>query len=165
MATSAALDSRLSFAMVTIFRPEHIVHFSHIDSIQHFSDLLRARRESGEGSEIRNPVQGAINSLMPFKLHATFTDMVLQTKDTYTIENTTGTIFGFIVPEWMKGISGLRIHCHFLGDCDASSHDAIMVGGRVVNFKVDSNASVEIAKCGRFHLGFPQVDEWENLKL
>ena len=38
-------------------------------------------------------------------------------------------------------------------------------GGRVFRFKLGDEAQIEVGKCGRFHLGFPQGREWENMVL
>jgi alpha-acetolactate decarboxylase len=38
-------------------------------------------------------------------------------------------------------------------------------GGRVKEFETGKAAEVDWAKCGRFHLGFPQDDEYEELKI
>jgi alpha-acetolactate decarboxylase len=38
-------------------------------------------------------------------------------------------------------------------------------GGRVKEFETGEAVEVDWAKCGRFHLGFPQDDEYEELKI
>jgi alpha-acetolactate decarboxylase len=62
------------------------------------------------------------------------------------------------VPKWQAAISGEDLQCCFLSEDKTS-------GGRVVEFETDEGAILEWAKCGRFHLGFPQDEEYEELDL
>ncbi|KAL6704541.1 hypothetical protein ACN47E_008170 [Coniothyrium glycines] len=145
-ARSAVREAHLAFAMVTIYQPTFRVKIADasLDSL----DALVSSNEFG-------PAKG-INSLMPFKIAGRFEALDLE--DGPSRSAIDGTVFGFVVPVWMKGISGPRIHAHFL---DANEE----VGGKVADFRMDEDAVLSFAKCGRFHLGFPQGEEWEGLKL
>jgi acetolactate decarboxylase len=101
------------------------------------------------------PAKG-VNTLMPFKVAGRFGSV--EFVDGPSRSEIDGTVFGFVVPPWMKAISGPRIHAHFL---DASEE----VGGRVTDFRMAEEAILSFAKTGRFHLGFPQGGEWEEMKL
>jgi alpha-acetolactate decarboxylase len=140
----APLDARLPFAMVTIFQPTYRIKLPSL-SLETLEDLISS-------SEL-GPARG-INTLMPFKIHANFASVRLESGE-HVGE---GTVFGFVVPKWMREISGGRVHAHFLEEGETK-------GGRVEGFEVDEDVTLGFAKCGRFHLGFPQGPEWEDVRL
>jgi alpha-acetolactate decarboxylase len=142
----APMNNRLAFAMVTIFRPTHRVELPEL-SFEGLEELM-------ESSEL-GPARG-INTLMPFKLHAKFSSLSLEVGG--TLSAVEGTIFGFVVPRWMRDTCGPRIHAYFLDEDESK-------GGRVDGFEIEENVTLGFAKCGRFHLGFPQVPEWEDVKI
>jgi acetolactate decarboxylase len=79
-------------------------------------------------------------------------------------EGAQGVVFGFLVPEWLEGVCGPRMHCHVVfGDQTGASKAMDGYGGRVLEFT--TQGEVELAKTGRFHLGFPRGDEWESANL
>jgi acetolactate decarboxylase len=142
----APMNDRLPFAMVTIYHPTYRIKLPELN-FEGLEELI-------ESSEL-GPAKG-INTLMPFKVHAKFSSVNLEVGGEYTgIE---GTIFGFMVPRWMRDISGPRIHAHFLDEEETK-------GGRVEGFEIEESVTLGFAKCGRFHLGFPQGPEWEDVKL
>jgi alpha-acetolactate decarboxylase len=142
----APMTARLPFAMVTIFQSTYRVQLPSLD-LEGLEDLI-ASSELG-------PAKG-INTLMPFKISGTFTLIALEQGGSLT--GVEGTIFGFVVPKWMREISGPRIHAHFLNEEETK-------GGLVTDFEVAEKVTLGFAKCGRFHLGFPQGPEWEDVKL
>jgi len=92
---------------------------------------------------------------MSFRVEGAFKSIDTEQK---SFENIHGTIFGFVIPSWQKKVSGQGLVCWFLsGDKK--------FGGRVKEFTVREAVEVDWAKCGRFHLGFPQDDEYEELKI
>ncbi|KAF2826638.1 alpha-acetolactate decarboxylase [Ophiobolus disseminans] len=139
-------DSRLPFAMVTIFQPTYRVQLPSL-SFEGLEDLISS-------SEL-GPAKG-INTLVPFKISGTFASVALEQGGTRT--GVDGTVFGFVVPKWMKDISGPRIHAHFVDESETK-------GGSVSDFEIEEAVTLGFAKCGRFHLGFPQGPEWEDVKL
>lgn len=145
-AVPAPLQERLPFAMVTVFQPTHRIQLSAL-TLDDLEELM--------SSTELGPARG-VNTLMPFKITTIFTSMSLEQGGHHT--NIGGTVFGFIVPKWMREISGPRIHAHFLDEEESK-------GGRVESFEVDGGVTLGFAKCGRFHLGFPQVPEWEDVRL
>lgn len=145
-ATLALANSRLPFAMVTVYEPSFRVKISDASM-----DALEALVSSNEFGPAKS-----VNTLTPFKIAGRFEYVELAESPTQT--HVDGTMFGFIIPEWMKAISGPRIHAHFL---DANEES----GGKVVGFGMAEDAVLSFAKCGRFHLGFPQGKEWEDVKL
>lgn len=149
-ADAAPMDARLSFAMVTIFQPTHRMAIPEID-LDALDDLVSS---SPLFQEIH---MQSVNTLIPFKITGKFTsiEFLNSMSGSGILE---GVMFGFIVPKWMKSISGPRIHSHFL---DKSGK----MGGRVVDFDTTEDATLSFAKCGRFHLGFPQGSEWEEVRL
>jgi alpha-acetolactate decarboxylase len=142
----APTNARLPFAMVTIYHSTHRVQLPSLD-LEGFEDLI-ASSELG-------PAKG-INTLVPFKISGTFASISLDHGGSLT--SIEGTIFGFVVPKWMREISGPRIHAHFLDESETK-------GGLVIDFALEEKLTLGFAKCGRFHLGFPQGPEWEDVKL
>lgn len=144
-ATPAPMDARLPFAMVTIFRPTFRMEVPSLD-MESLDDLL----SSSKLAHAR-----AVNTLAPFKVVGMFKSV--EFTDAREQHDMKGIIFGYAVPTWMKGISGPRLHAHFLAD----SGD---VGGKVMDFETDV-ATLSFAKTGRFHLGFSQSQDWEDMRL
>lgn len=141
----ASVESHLSFAMVTVYQP---TFRARIPSL-----TLEGLEELASSPEY-GPARG-INTLMPFKVTGVFESIELNCG---IKKNIPGTIFGFIVPAWMKHISGPRIQAHFL---DANE----TLGSSVADFYMGEDATLSFAKCGTFHMGFPEGDAWEDLKL
>ncbi|CBY00143.1 hypothetical protein IAQ61_011084 [Plenodomus lingam] len=146
LAKSAQPDARLPWAMVTVYEPSFKVTVFSL-TIDTFDALV-------SGDDL-GPVKG-VNTLMPFLIAGHFSS--LEFRDGPRRNAIDGTLFGFVVPMWMKGICGPRIHAYFL---DAGEE----VGGRVEDFRMEGGGVLGFAKCGRFHLGFPQGEEWEALKM
>ena len=144
-ASAAPMDARLPFAMVTIFRPTFRMEVPELD-MESLDDLL----SSPKLAHAR-----AVNTLAPFKVVGMFKSV--EFTDGGEQSDLKGIVFGYAVPAWMKGICGPRIHAHFLADSGE-------VGGRVVNFETDV-ATLSFAKTGRFHLGFSQSQDWEDVRL
>lgn len=97
----------------------------------------------------------AKNTPLPFRITGSFKYIGAKQATYWDVE---GTIFGFCIPEWQKAISGDGLQCCFL------TKDA-QRGGKVVDFEMGDGAMLEFAKCGRFHLGFPQDEEYEELRI
>ncbi len=138
--------SPLQISLVTVYHPSFRLRIPSI-SLEGLDELV--------SSNDVGPAKG-VNTLMPFKIAGHFES--IEFDDGPGRSEIDGTIFGFIVPGWMRAISGPRVHAHFL---DANEE----VGGKVMDFKMDEEAVLSFAKCGRFHLGFPQGGEWEEMKL
>jgi alpha-acetolactate decarboxylase len=142
----APMNAQLPFAMVTIYKPTYRIKLP---------DLSFDGLEELVASSDLGPARG-INTLMPFKIHAKFSSVSLEVGG--TLSAIEGTVFGYVVPRWMRDISGPRIHAHFLDEEETK-------GGRVEGFEIDESVTLGFAKCGRFHLGFPQGPEWEDVKI
>lgn len=95
------------------------------------------------------------NTPMPFRVEGAFKTIETEQK---VYNDVKGTIFGFVVPAWQKEVSGDGLVCCFLSEDKKT-------GGRVEDFQTGDSVEVDWAKCGRFHLGFPQEDEYEQLKI
>ncbi|XP_014559835.1 hypothetical protein COCVIDRAFT_90817 [Bipolaris victoriae FI3] len=145
-AKPAPANARLPLALVTVYEPNFRIKIPSINI-----DGLEELTSSNE----LGPTKG-VNTLMPFRIFGRFESIEFEHGPGRN--GIDGVIFGFIVPEWMKAISGPRVHAHFL---DTNEE----VGGRVTDFQMADQALLDFAKCGRFHLGFPQGEEWENIKL
>lgn len=152
---TAPLHEKLSFAMVTVFRPVRVVKSAKS------SMSMMGMRELLGSSEVLPGIGGA-NSILPFKIRGTFTSLKLAGGEEEDHGGIEGTVFGFRVPAWLEGISGTELHCHFVGDETGSGK---RVGAKVETFVVGGDAVIGVGKCGRFHLGFPQGEEWEGVEL
>lgn len=158
-ATAAESHERLCFAMVTVFDPLRIIKSDQTTAIGFVAlkDLLSS-------TDILPSVGGA-NSVLPFKVKGTFANITLATNDrseSRHISNAKGTIFGYKIPTWMEGISGPILHCHFVGEHEGLEEN---FGGRLVSFEATVDVVIGVGKCGRFHLGFPQGDDWEAVDI
>jgi len=142
----APMDAQLPFAMVTVFQPTYRVQLSEL-SFEGLEELI-ASEELGAAK--------SVNSLTPFMVRARFAEV--STEQGATLKDVEGTVFGFVVPRWMREISGPRIHAHFVDEEEGK-------GGKVEGFEIEEEVTLGFAKCGRFHLGFPQGPEWEDVKL
>lgn len=95
------------------------------------------------------------NTPMSFMIEGAFKSITTEQK---SYEGVKGNIFGFAIPSWQKECSGDGLVCCFLSEDKKA-------GGRVKDFETAEGVRVDWAKCGRFHLGFPQDDEYEKLKI
>ena len=136
-ASPAPSQATLPFAMVTTFHPTTRLHIPHL-SLADLESLLSTH---------------APNTLLPFSLTGAFRVVLAPGADDVVAK---GRVFGLVVPAWMQGISGPPVHAHFLDERGE-------VGGRVYGFNAEG---VELgwAKCGRFHLGFPQGRDGEEVR-
>jgi alpha-acetolactate decarboxylase len=135
----AEKDEQLPFVMVTIFQPNKRLS-------------PQAGTTKKQLVEILKPAK---NTPLPFRLRGSFS--YINTKQ-QTVWDAKGTIFGFYVPTWQTAISGPGLQCCFLSDDKRT-------GGRIVDFETSEGTVLEFAKCGRFHLGFPQDEEYEELSI
>ncbi|KAH8732123.1 alpha-acetolactate decarboxylase [Phaeosphaeriaceae sp. PMI808] len=142
----APMSNRLSFAMVTMYQYSYRIQLP---------SLTKESLEDLVSSAELGPAKG-INTLMPFKVTGTFTLITLKEGGSHDLIR--GTIFGFVVPQWMMHISGPRVFAEFLDEDQTK-------GGLIDDFEIDEAVTLTYAKCGRFHLGFPQGPEWEDVRL
>jgi len=140
VATPAGRGDTMPFTMVTVFSPA-----------QRAKPPVRTTKDQVQALFQRN----GKNTPMPFRVTGTFKYINTQQR---TYWDVSGTVFGFCIPSWQKDVSGDGLQCGFLSQDKKS-------GGRVVDFETGDGAVVEWAKCGRFHLGFPQDEEYEELRL
>jgi len=106
-------------------------------------------------AKVLDVFQRGKNTPMPFRIVGLFKYLNTQQETYWDVK---GTIFGYAIPGWQKDVSGEGLQCCFLDD-------GKKVGGRVLDFETGEGAVLEWAKCGRFHLGFPQDEEYEELRL
>ena len=95
------------------------------------------------------------NTPMPCRATGGFKSIQTEQK---TYSDVKGTIFGFVIPPWQKEVSGDGLVCCFLSEDKKT-------GGRVKEFEAGEVLEVDWAKCGRFHLGFPQEEKYEQLDI
>ena len=138
-ASRADKEDQLPFVKVTVFQPSK-----------------RVKVPVGAGSKkVKELFEHGKNTPMPFCIKGLFKYLNTQQQ---TLWDMKGTLFGFAIPKWQKDVSGEGLQCCFLSEDKKS-------GGRVVDFETGDGAVLEWAKCGRFHLGFPQDEEYEELNL
>lgn len=138
-ATRAAKEDQMPFVMVTVFQPTQ-----------------RVKPPPGTASKkVKEVFERSKNTPMPFRITGPFKYINTQQATYWDVK---GTIFGYCVPAWQKDVSGEGLQSGFLSDDKKK-------GGRVLDFETGEGAVLEWAKCGRFHLGFPQDEEFEALRL
>ncbi|CAI6305404.1 unnamed protein product [Periconia digitata] len=139
-------QARLIFVMVTIFQPTFRIEVPSL-SLESVQEIFQEPAlQLGRG----------VNTYVPFKVVGKFSSV--EFKEAGSLRDVSGQLFGFVVPEWMRSVSGPRVHACFLNE-DGKK------GGLVTDFEMEGKTELRFAKCGRFHLGFPQGDRWEDLRL
>lgn len=138
-ATRADKEDTMPFCMVTVFQPAQ-----------------RVKPPKGTTSKrVKEVFEAGKNTPMPFRISGSF--KYISTKQ-QTFWDVKGTIFGYAIPTWQKDVSGEGLQSCFLAEDKKK-------GGRVSDFETGEGAMLEWAKCGRFHLGFPQDEEYEALRI
>ena len=138
-AAKAERDDQAPFVMVTIFQPQQ-----------------KSRTPKGTSRrKIQEIFERGKNTPMPFRLTGDFRYISTRQQTYWDVK---GTIFGFYIPTWQSHISGEGLQCCFLAEDQKA-------GGKVNDFETGDGAILEWAKCGRFHLGFPQDEEYDQLRL
>lgn len=136
----AEKDDQLPFVMVTTFQPTQRVKPPTSTTSKRLKEVF---------------ADASKNTPLPFRLRGSFKYINTQQQTYWDVR---GTIFGFCIPDWQKTISGDGLQCCFLSEEKER-------GGRVIDFETGEGAMLEWSKCGRFHLGFPQDEEFEELRL
>lgn len=138
-AEKAEKEDQMPFVMVTVFQP-----------------AKRVKPPAGTTSKkVKELFEQGKNTPMPFRIAGRFKYIGTQQQTYWDVK---GTIFGYCIPGWQKEISGDGLQSCYLSEDKK-------VGGRVLDFETGEGAILDFAKCGRFHLGFPQDDEFEQLRL
>ena len=138
-ATKADKEDQLPFVMVTVFQPTQ-----------------RVKPPKGTTSKkVKEVFERSKNAPMPFRITGNF-HYISTKQQTYWDVN--GTIFGYNLPSWQRDISGEGLQSCYLAEDKTK-------GGRVADFETGEGAVLEWAKCGRFHLGFPQDEEFDQVRL
>lgn len=162
----------LPFIQVTKFQPEYRT----LASSNLTRDNLLELFASG------GPEAGGKNSFIPFCVRGSFKAVhlrvagpqlfegqslseVAKNAKQWSLSDVKGTIWGISSPEWAQGISVAGVHCHFVTDADVAGGKDVR-GGRVRDFEVGGEGvEVSWGVTGRYHLGMPRGEEWENLEL
>ncbi|EMC98616.1 hypothetical protein BAUCODRAFT_119935 [Baudoinia panamericana UAMH 10762] len=139
-ATKADKNDQMPFTMVTVFQPVQRVKPPSGTTLKRVKELFEGRSK---------------NTPLSFRVQGSFKYINTQQQTYWDVK---GTIFGFGIPAWQKEVSGDGLVSCFLSDDKKK-------GGRVVDFETGDGAMVDFSKCGRFHLGFPQDEEYEQLRL
>jgi len=138
-AVRAERDESMPFVMVCVFQPT-----------QRVKPPVRTTKE-----KVLEVFKRSKNTPMPFRISGMFKYINTQQQTYWDVK---GTIFGYCVPSWQKDVSGEGLQSCFLSDDKKK-------GGRVLDFETGEGAVLDWAKCGRFHLGFPQDQEFEELRI
>jgi acetolactate decarboxylase len=144
-------DIQLPFVMVTKYVPEFSLEVNGEVDIDSLMDVL--------GCE--GPIAGGKNSFMPFRVRGTFSRVEFYVVG-HELVDVKGTVFGFVSPKWAKHISVTGVHCYFLSERDGEGK---LRGGKVKQFKTSGGVELTWSLTGRFHLGLPSGEEWEDLDL
>lgn len=133
-------EDSLPHVMVTVFQPNQRTKLPVGANAKKLRELFSAPSK---------------NTPLSFRIQGAFKYLSTQQETYWSVK---GTVFGFCVPGWQKAVSGEGLQCVFLSEDKKR-------GGRVTELEVGDGTGVEWAKCGRFHLGFPQDEEFEELRL
>ena len=166
LAKTASGDEGLAFVMVTKFLPEYQITVNGHFERNSVMDVI-----GSQGGDA-----GGKNSFVPFRIRGSFARVKIaknnalrrhqeplkQTETQDDLIDVKGTVFGFAGPEFFSGVSVTGAHCFFLSDRDDNGERR---GGAFVDFETNGQAEVSWAVTGRYHLGFPRGDTWENLSI
>ncbi|QBQ43046.1 acetolactate decarboxylase [Sphingobacterium psychroaquaticum] len=82
---------------------------------------------------------------------------ILERQQFFVHQNTTGTLIGYHLPEYLNGITASGFHLHFLSTDKQQ-------GGHILHF-IGKNLKVEIAKLKSFELEVPRDTEFQNFQF
>jgi acetolactate decarboxylase len=149
-------------AMVTYFNPDLSAVIDQPMNYSEFSSTMSARL----------PTQ---NMIYAVRIHGTFPAMKIRAiprqhkpyptltdaarnQSVYTFSNSTGTIVGLYMPEFMKGLNVAGYHLHYISD----DH---LTGGHVLDFAVLQNTIVEYDITPGFMMSLPTGGEFAGVNL
>jgi acetolactate decarboxylase len=154
-------QARTPFAAVTWFDADHVFDIddptdrdgltSAIDSRIESANLIYAIRITGHFSKIHTRTVSRQN-----RPYGGLTEATENQSET-VLENTSGVMAGFRMPDYEQGISVAGYHLHFLDDEHAR-------GGHALDFQIAS-ARVEISLRSDLHLSLPTTEEFLNAHL
>ncbi|KAK5711066.1 hypothetical protein LTR17_018566 [Elasticomyces elasticus] len=139
-AERADKQDQMPFTMVTVFNPVQRVKLPSGTTHKRVLELFAGRSK---------------NTPLSFRITGAFKYINTQQETHWDVK---GTVFGFCIPVWQKEVSGDGLQCCFLSEDKKR-------GGRVLDLETGEGAVVDYGKCGRFHLGFPQDPEYEQLRI
>jgi len=91
------------------------------------------------------------------KPYPTLTDAA-KNQSVYTFSNSTGTVVGFYMPEFMKGLNVAGYHLHYISD----DH---LTGGHILDFAVLQNTTVEYDITPGFTMSIPTGGDFVKVDL
>ena len=91
------------------------------------------------------------------KPYPTLTDAA-KNQSVYTYADTTGTVVGFYLPVFFKGLNVGGYHLHFLSD-------DLQTGGHILEFEVPANATVEYDMTPAFEMHLPTSGAFTGVDL
>ncbi|WP_110955344.1 acetolactate decarboxylase [Anaerosinus massiliensis] len=151
---------KIPFATVMDFQPEQFGEISNVktfaeleqalDSIIKDKNYIYAIRIDGTFTGKTRSIPGKT------KPYPTLTDAA-KTQSVFDIQNTQGTIVGFLCPQYVNGINVPGYHLHFL----AADHKS---GGHILNGGV-INGKVQIARITDFRMVLPSSDAFQQASL
>jgi acetolactate decarboxylase len=121
-----------------------------------FQPTYRFKAPPGTSStEVKDVFDMRRNTPMPFMVEGAFKSVTTEQK---SYDSVKGTTFEFAISSWQKECNGDGLVCCFLSEDKKR-------GGRVKDPETAEGVRVNWAKCGRFHLAFPQDDQYEKLEI
>lgn len=157
----ADLQARTPFAAVTWFRADHVFDLdaptdragltAAVDARIESANLIYAVRISGHFSRIHT--RTVSRQTRPYR---GFTEATKNQSET-VLEDTSGVMAGFRMPDYEQGISVAGYHLHFLDAAHAR-------GGHALDFQITA-ARVEISVRSDLHLSLPTTAEFLNAHL
>ena len=155
-------NDKTSFASVTFFKADSIVYINNItNELDAFEKIklhlnnkngMYAIRVSGNFEKIKTRAFSPVKN-KPF----TKLSNLLDQQSFFNLENSTGTLVGFYLPEYLNEINVAGFHFHYL----STDKDH---GGHVINFSANS-LKVEIAYLKSFCLDVPNDDYFKQFEF
>lgn len=157
----APLEVQLPFVMVTVFEPAAAARLGDVEGLEvaRGDEWTMQELDRAMGSKPSKDGGWGRNDYLSVRIRGSFERV--ETKHE-TLTNVTGTVFGFRAPAWAASTSPSGLHCLFLSD---DSGQGERTGGEVKGILAPEDMVVEYAPCGRFHLGLPQSEDFEMMKL
>ncbi|MEE8575217.1 MAG: acetolactate decarboxylase [Thermodesulfobacteriota bacterium] len=154
-------NQKTPFAVVTFFRTDKVI------TVSKARDLDSLKNSIDKGLETENiPYAVKIHGTFPYikvrsvpkqtKPYPPLTEVVSGQSE-FEYKNITGTIVGFRLPEYMKGVNAAGYHFHFIAD------DKIR-GGHVLGIKTNE-AVVELDSTSRVLISLPEGGEFYGTDL
>lgn len=155
-------DHKTSFSTVTFFKADTVFYVNNATEQKDLLEIIESKltnknamyaiKITGDFSNVRTRAFPPVKE-EPFPVLST----ILDKQQFFEFQNTTGTLVGYHLPEYLNGINSKGFHFHFL------STDKTQ-GGHVLDF-TGKDLKIEIAELKSFELEIPTDKDFQNFKF